>query len=450
MCGIFGFVSPRIERPGEFYHFATRLFVESQSRGTDASGFAALSGGNLVTDKRPYAAEYFTKLSRPWRELRGSRRVNLIGHTRAATCGSPHNNNNNHPFHGPRFVMAHNGWIGSHSTIAKYNGINLQTECDSEIILHFLEKGRTVEDGIIQVFNNLDDVGVMAVCVLDKATGNVHLFRNTSSPCVAMRFRRWNAIVFASTPRIIVDAAANIIDEWGSIYDHAELLFGNEIPAFTNVIVKPNGKVEARPLADKLDFVKYKRASVSWINNYESDFGDYSVFAGMRRATAERLRQIALNERANDSSSLDETAHDGWVCANCKKPLHLSSSNYPDPAAPAGERRYVCETCYRSYQDKKADTSDTAKARRKVLRMILPSTLINEEHPADTITQWREPLLDHELDEGEVAVYMRFSEMPTERKIEHWQDTTYRSIVEMSDGEFLAYVDFVRGLLVAA
>src|SRR5690606_18409679 len=108
--------------------------------------------------------------------------------------------------------------------------------------------------------------------------------RNTSSPCVAMMFRRWNAIVFASTPRIIVDAAANIIDEWGSIYDHAELLFGNEIPAFTNVIVKPNGKIEARPLADKLDFVKYKRASVSWINNYESDFGDYSVFAGMRRA----------------------------------------------------------------------------------------------------------------------------------------------------------------------
>lgn len=451
MCGIFGFVSPQIERPGEFYRFASRLFMESQSRGTDASGFAALARNNLVTDKRPYAAQYFTKLSGPWRSLRGTRKVNLIGHTRAATCGSPRDNKNNHPFHGPRFVMAHNGWIGSHDVIARHNDLDLKTECDSEVILHFLESGRTIEDGIVKVFNHLDDVGVMAVCVLDKATGNVHLFRNFSSPCVLMRFRRWNALVFASTPRIIVDAATNIVDEWGSISDHAEMIFGNEIPAFTNVILKPNGEVESRPLRDKLDIIKYRRQSVpaSWYGDLDSDFGDYSVFAGFSQATTERLRQIALQEASSDSR-LEETRDDGWNCSACSKPLHLSKSNYPDPTAPTGERRYICESCYRACQASDDKPEDPDKIRKQVLRMVLPPSLINTENPVDTITEWREPVLDHELDETETAVYLRCSEMPTERKMDNWMDVNYRFIIEMSDGEFLAYLDFIRGLLVTA
>jgi predicted glutamine amidotransferase len=452
MCGIFGFVSPQIERPGEFNQFATRLFSEAQSRGTDASGFAAFTDGkNFLIDKRPFPAEFFTKLSKEWRNLRHARSVNLIGHTRAATSGDPKYNQNNHPFHGARYVVAHNGWVSAHRQVAEMNGIHLKTDCDSEVILHFLESKPTIRQGIIEAFNNLDDLAVMAVCVLDKTTGEVHLFRNSGSPCVVMQFKRWNATVFASTPRIIIDAAVNIVDKWGSISNHATLYYGNEMPIYSHVVIKPNGEVETTDLRSQLDIVKYKRSTPAhWLmDDYGYGDNDFSVFRGMSQASIDRLRQIAMadaKETSTPASSLEETANDGWSCAACDKPLAISQVSYPDPQNRSETRRYICETCYRKAAADKDPVGVSTDARRRVLHMILPASLITDGSAIDTICNWREPVLDHDMDDVDQATYIRVSEAPTERKIQMWEDMNYNKLLNLSDGEYLAYIDFIRNL----
>lgn len=186
MCGILGFVSDKIQHPAEAHKFMGALLDKSKIRGKDASGFAAKADSILLTDKHPIAADDFVRLSKAFRDLRHRSSVSMIGHTRAATNGDPRRNKNNHPFHGPRYSIVHNGGIMCFRDIAKYHGFNLETACDSEVILHCLEERDSIREGIINAFNKLDATGWMAVAALDRESGDIHLFRNSHQPCVIM------------------------------------------------------------------------------------------------------------------------------------------------------------------------------------------------------------------------------------------------------------------------
>lgn len=56
----------------------------------------------------------------------------VIGHARLATSGAPEDNRNNHPFDNGRFVVIHNGIVTNDFEF------DLQSECDSEAIIHAL------------------------------------------------------------------------------------------------------------------------------------------------------------------------------------------------------------------------------------------------------------------------------------------------------------------------
>ena len=203
MCGIFGFISSGITHPGEFRRFANLLAEESAQRGQDATGFAGFANGEFLTDKRPIASKYFTHISPTWRKAITSEKIALIGHTRHGTSGNKMNNKNNHPFHGPRFSVLHNGIVQAHEEIADAAKFKLQTHCDSELFIHFLNQPKPIEENVADIFAVLDDVASMALAIIDRETGNVYVTRNNGNPAAFARIKRWNVLAFASTPTIL-------------------------------------------------------------------------------------------------------------------------------------------------------------------------------------------------------------------------------------------------------
>lgn len=203
MCGIFGFISPDIHHAGEFRRFCNLLADESAARGTDATGFVATVNGEVLTDKRPIASKYFTHVSPKWRKAITAEKIALVGHTRHGTSGSKANNNNNHPFHGPRYSVVHNGMVTAHEEIAKALKFNLVSDCDSEIFIHFLNRPKSIEENVADIFAVLDKVCSMALAIHDRETGITYVTRNGGNPAHFARIKRWNALTFASTQQIL-------------------------------------------------------------------------------------------------------------------------------------------------------------------------------------------------------------------------------------------------------
>lgn len=109
MCCLFGLLDPRhILKARQKNRLVNALAVAAEARGTDATGIAYNSGGQLCVYKRPLPA-HGMDLCVPQDVIA------VMGHTRMTTQGSELKNHNNHPFLGragtDRFALAHNGML---------------------------------------------------------------------------------------------------------------------------------------------------------------------------------------------------------------------------------------------------------------------------------------------------------------------------------------------------
>lgn len=144
MCGILGFAGHTKDGQWRQTHAIVQaLFLASEHRGQDATGFAALTepfkkqrSSKIIVDKQPLPARHFIKRNRKWRLLRHRRCTMVIGHVRLATHGSPLKNRNNHPHSSRdgRLHLIHNGIIEDHRRIAAKCKLRLKTDCDSEML----------------------------------------------------------------------------------------------------------------------------------------------------------------------------------------------------------------------------------------------------------------------------------------------------------------------------
>jgi glucosamine--fructose-6-phosphate aminotransferase (isomerizing) len=144
MCGIVGYIGPRDATP-----IILNGLKRLEYRGYDSAGLAILQDGGIEIRRDA------GKLSRLFsivedKPLSG----NLgIGHTRWATHGEP-NARNAHPHIGSTgdVVVVHNGIVENYLELRAEltaEGVELNSETDSEVIVHLIEKFLSVDDDLV-------------------------------------------------------------------------------------------------------------------------------------------------------------------------------------------------------------------------------------------------------------------------------------------------------------
>ena len=201
MCAIFGFVNYRhaVSRK-QMKELVRRLSVESEVRGTDASGIAYVKNGELKIYKKPKPAHkvhfYFPDNT-----------TILTGHTRMATQGDAKYNYNNHPFEGHTsdgaFALCHNGVLYNENTLIRNEGLPVtKIETDSYIAAQLIEKyGHLNFDSIARMSEKVFGSFVFTILGDD----NTLYISKGDNPLCLVHFKRLGLYVYTSTRQIMAD-----------------------------------------------------------------------------------------------------------------------------------------------------------------------------------------------------------------------------------------------------
>ncbi len=232
MCGIFGAIG-RSKDPKVTYDLLNSLYLKTEIRGTDATGFYACYPGNdsVIYDKEPLKASEYVKQRDIWNQVfRQACDVDLIiNHCRQTSVGGgPEKiNKNNHPHLSDdrRVAMVHNGKIPEFSALkGKYD---VGSECDSEILLRMFESARIIAKdketelkeefptltpflairllGLKEIFSRVN-YGAMAVAIAERGDDGsryLWLFRDDERPLHVVDMRpTLGQIFYCSTAEI--------------------------------------------------------------------------------------------------------------------------------------------------------------------------------------------------------------------------------------------------------
>ena len=146
----------------------------------------------------------------------------FIGHSRAATQGSPERNINNHPFvsRDRRYALVHNGMLTSGQyKIEKHLDLKLKSNCDSEVYLRIIEK-LGIYEGAEYICHKLRH-SMFALLVLDSKNKVLHFFRDISTPIVVLDLAdEAGGTFFVSTEDLLWKGLINVLQAgqtWTSI-----------------------------------------------------------------------------------------------------------------------------------------------------------------------------------------------------------------------------------------
>ena len=183
------------------------MLVAAQSRGTDAAGLYVLNeGGECYVYSAQGSAETLVTSLDYWAvlDMIGPTTIAVVGHTRAATTGSPSFNENNHSVVDGNLVGVHNGVITNHRSLrSKYGAA---ADVDSAVILSLLNSRLVDGDYLSQphLVHSLKELdGSFAIAVADKRQERIFLARNAGSPMEIASNKGRATIWFASTKEII-------------------------------------------------------------------------------------------------------------------------------------------------------------------------------------------------------------------------------------------------------
>lgn len=182
MCGIVAGIGDGIKK-----EMITKGLKATQIRGRDATGIYQPKHGIV---KAPLDAFEFIKTKEFEKDVKKDKM--FIGHCRQWTSGKPEDNNNNHPFEGEKYILVHNGVV----RMDKIEEYNYSGECDSEVLLSYLET-KEMEEALKSV------VGQAAIIFAPADRSyKMWLWRKTSPMEIAYS-KASNTLLIASTESIL-------------------------------------------------------------------------------------------------------------------------------------------------------------------------------------------------------------------------------------------------------
>ena len=212
MCGIFGFVTKNNSgiNKNDIGDILNRLFLLSESRGREASGFAALYKDEIVVHKSPFPASKLVK-SKTFKDFfkefskQPADYFSAIGHSRLVTNGYEQDNKNNQPVYKNGFCGVHNGIIVNQKELwQKYSDEQKETELDSELIptllARFTANGRELDEALKMLYENI--YGMTSIAFFSEFFDNLLLATNNGSLYYLSSDDK-HAMIFASEKYIL-------------------------------------------------------------------------------------------------------------------------------------------------------------------------------------------------------------------------------------------------------
>ena len=223
MCGIFGIIyysqfPPTYDKANTIRKVAKNLLVESERRGTDASGLCVVGEKKISIFKTNLPASKMIG-QKGYSDVIGAIKHGdkfraLIGHTRLKTKGSEEFNVNNHPIVTNKVVGVHNGIIGNDELIFRQHaGLARRGEVDSEVIFQlidsYMECGNDIAEAVKSTHAELSGSYACAFIHAEKPN-YVTLFKNSWAPVYLHIYDSPKLMVFASDTCILTAALKGI------------------------------------------------------------------------------------------------------------------------------------------------------------------------------------------------------------------------------------------------
>lgn len=224
MCGIGG-----IKRFGDeaIPRESLEIMLHSlQDRGVDATGIALvnpdssdLPGVHIFKVDEPAWKTTTLDTYKTWIEKHLiAETITVLLHTRAATVGSPRNNNNNHPMFKDRCAVVHNGGISNHDTLFKDMKLVRNAETDSDLLRAIVDKEGLSKKAVRDIARASGSVACAAIDPDDK---NRLLLIRSGSPLCCAELRGF--FIFASRKSDIYSAFRPYEKKFGLEFHKAQI-----------------------------------------------------------------------------------------------------------------------------------------------------------------------------------------------------------------------------------
>ncbi len=213
MCGIFGLSVKNSSKVDSQFVLdtITRLFIESESRGKEASGLAIrtsksiyLLKGNVRAKAFVRAKEFRALIEKALSETRkNDSSITILGHSRLVTNGVEEKEENNQPVTFGDVMCVHNGIVVNDAKLWKDLGtLSRETAIDTEVITALIDhyrKKKSLEVSVELTMSKLE--GAATIAVLCQKDAKFCLATNTGSLYYCENSN--NGLIFASEKFIL-------------------------------------------------------------------------------------------------------------------------------------------------------------------------------------------------------------------------------------------------------